>query len=108
LKDPSGVGTSTAKELLTKGVRAVITYERMSHLAEEEFLKAEIPVFSEEELHLKSIGNFGVIDKDKFESACSRWKTALEFAEAQQMEQNLEHIIEEYKEKRIKDECEVE
>ncbi len=102
LKDPSGGGTSTARELITKGVQAVITHERMSHLAEEEFTRAKIPVFTQEEVTLKSLGNFGVIDKDKFEAAYTWWKTTTELAEAKQKEQQLKHIIEEYKEKRIK------
>ncbi len=103
LKDSSGGGTSTARELICKGVRAVIIHERMSHLAEEEFSRARIPVFSEEEVHLKALGNFGVIDKDRFESAYSRWKTQQRIKEARMFEQQLQTIIEEYKEKRLKD-----
>lgn len=106
LKDPSGGGTSTARELISKGVQAVITRERMSHLAKEEFTEAKIPVISEEEVHVKSLGNFGVINRDTFESALSRWETAQEIAEARQKEQQLKQIIEEYKGKRIKDEIE--
>ncbi len=102
LKDASGGGASTARELIGKGVRAVITHERMSHLAEDEFVRAQIPVFSEEELNLKTLGNFGVIDKDQFEAAYSRWKTAARIAEARAKEKELLTIIEEYKEKRIK------
>jgi predicted RNase H-like nuclease (RuvC/YqgF family) len=102
LEDPSGGGTSTARELLNRGIRAVITHEKMSHLAEEEFFRARIPVFSEEEVNLKALGNFGVVSKDKFESACIQWKTAHEIAEARIVEQKLQHIIEEYKEKRMK------
>ena len=104
LKDSSGGGTSTARELIDKGVQAVIIHERMSHLAEEEFTKARIPVFSEEEVHLKALGNFGVIDKDKFESEYSRWATQKQIVEAKTAEKQLHQIIEEYKEKRIKDE----
>jgi len=104
LKDSSGGGTSTARELIDKGVQAVIIHERMSHLAEEEFTTARIPVFSEEEVHLKALGNFGVIDKDKFESEYSRWATQKQIVEARTAEKQLHQIIEEYKEKRIKDE----
>ncbi len=104
LKDASGGGTSTARELIDKGVRAVITHERMSHLAEEEFIRAKIPVFSEEDVNLKALGNFGVIDKDMFEAACRQWETRESIQEAKALEQKLESIIEEYKEKRIKDE----
>jgi predicted RNase H-like nuclease (RuvC/YqgF family) len=104
LKDASGGGTSTARELIRKGVRAVITHERMSHLAEEEFTRVRIPVFSEGDVNLKALGNFGVIDKDMFESAYQRWKTATDIREARVLEQQLQSIVEEYKEKRIKDE----
>jgi len=104
LKDSSGGGTSTARELIDKGVEAVIIDERMSHLAEEEFTNAHIPVFSADEVKLKALGNFGVIDKDKFEAACTRWKTQRRLAEAKFIKKQLEYIIEEYKEKRIKDE----
>lgn len=104
LLDASGGGTSTARELIDKGVRAVITHERMSHLAEEEFTRAKIPVFTEEDVALKALGTFGVINKDLFESACSHWKTRTQLQEAKVMEQQLRTIIEEYKEKRIKDE----
>ncbi|MGD2249845.1 MAG: DUF460 domain-containing protein [Candidatus Methanofastidiosia archaeon] len=106
LKDPSGGGTSTARELITKGIQAVITRERMSHLAEEEFTKAKIPVISEEEVTVKSLGNFGVIDRDTFEAVLSRWKTTQEITEAKHKEQQLKQIIEEYKGKRIKNEIE--
>jgi predicted RNase H-like nuclease (RuvC/YqgF family) len=104
LRDASGGGTSTARELVNRGVRAVITHERMSHMAEEEFTEAQIPVFSEEEVNLEALGNVGVVNKDLFENAYSRWKTHSQIAEAAIAEQQLEHIIGEYKEKRIKDE----
>ncbi|MBU7017393.1 MAG: DUF460 domain-containing protein [Theionarchaea archaeon] len=104
LRDASGGGTSTARELANRGVRAVITHERMSHMAEEEFTKAQIPVFSEEEVNLEALGNVGVVNKDLFETAYSRWKTHSQIADAAIAEQQLEHIIGEYKEKRIKDE----
>jgi len=104
LLDASGGGTSTARELIGKGVRAVITHERMSHLAEEEFTRAKIPVFTEEEVALKALGNFGVVNKDLFESAYTHWKTRTQIQEAKVMEKQLCTIIEEYKEKRIKDE----
>ncbi len=107
LKDSSGGGTTTARELIVKGIRAVVTHERMSHLAEEEFTKARIPVFSSEELNLKSLGNFGVIDKDQFESVYSHWKTRTELKEAKLMEEQLKVIIEEYKGERIKNGTEV-
>jgi hypothetical protein len=102
LKDSSGGGTSTAQDLIQRGVRAVITHEHMSHLAEEEFTKARIPVFSERDIALKTLDNFGVVDKDTLESALSRWETNRQIKEAQVLEQQLEHLIEEYKEKRIK------
>jgi predicted RNase H-like nuclease (RuvC/YqgF family) len=104
LKDSSGGGTSTAQDLIQRGVRAVITHEHMSHLAEEEFTKARIPVFSEKDIALKTLDNFGVVDKDLLESALSRWETNRQLHEAQVLEQQLEHLIEEYKEKRIRNE----
>ena len=104
LKDASGGGTATARELIGKGVQAVITHERMSHLAEEEFTRAQIPVFSEDEVHLRAVGNAGIVSKDQFEQACARWKAHTQIAEARVAEQQLEHIIDEYKEKRTKDE----
>jgi hypothetical protein len=104
LKDPSGGGTSTAQDLIHRGVRAVITHEHMSHLAEEEFTKAKIPVFSEGEVALKTLDNFGVVDKDTLDSALSRWETGRQIQEAKALEEKLKYIIEEYKEKRIRDE----
>ena len=104
LKDPSGGGTSTAQDLIHRGVRAVITHEHMSHLAEEEFIKAKIPVFSEGEVALKTLDNFGVVDKDTLDSALSRWETSRQIQEAKALEEKLKYIIEEYKEKRIRDE----
>lgn len=102
LQDPSGGGPTTARELIEKGVRAVISKERMSHLAEEKFTKARIPVISEKEIPLKVLGNFGVIPRTDFESEFNHWKMAQEIVEARQKEQQLKTIIEEYKEKRVK------
>lgn len=102
LQDSSGGGPTTARELIEKGVRAVISKESMSHLAEEEFTKAKIPVISEKEILLKVLGNFGVIPKEDFKSEINRWKMAQEIVEAKQKEQQLKTIIEEYKEKRVK------
>lgn len=104
LKDSSGGGTSTAQDLIQRGVRAVITHEHMSHLAEEEFRKAKIPVFSEEDVALKTLDNFGVVDKGTLDSALSRWETGRQIQEAKVLEEKLEYIIEEYKEKRVRDE----
>ena len=103
LQDPSGGGATTARELMEKGVRAIISKERMSHLAEEEFTRAKIPVISEREIPLKVLGNFGVISREDFESEFNQWKMAQEIVEAKQKEKQLKTIIEEYKEKRIKD-----
>ena len=104
LADSSGGGTSTAQDLIQRGVRAVITHEHMSHLAEEQFIKAKIPVFSEEDVALKTLDNFGVVDKDTLEATLSRWETSRQIQEAQVLEHTLQQIIEEYKEKRIKNE----
>ena len=70
----AGGGTESASMLIERGVRAVIRGTYMSHLAEEKFQEARVPVVPKDEVALKVVDDFAVMDPKKFDAAIERWK----------------------------------
>ncbi len=55
-------GTESASMLIERGVKAVIQGTYMFHLAEEKFQEARVPVVQKEEVALKVVDDFAVMD----------------------------------------------
>ena len=73
----AGGGNESAAMLIERGVKAVIRGTYMSHLAEDKFQEARVPVISKDEVALKVVDDFAVMDPKKYDAAIERWKASM-------------------------------
>jgi predicted RNase H-like nuclease (RuvC/YqgF family) len=99
----AGGGMEAASMLIERGVKALIRGTPMSHLAEEKFLKAGVPVLSMDEVPLKFVDGYAVLDPDRLEAAIKRWKEEAADLEKRSREERLLGIIDEYKARRARE-----
>jgi len=96
----AGGGPQAAAMLIEKGIRVVIRGTFMSHLAEEKFLEAKVPVVSKEDVALKLVDDFAVLDSHKLDAAIERWKEFLAKNEKEKSASWFNGIIADYKSER--------
>jgi predicted RNase H-like nuclease (RuvC/YqgF family) len=96
----AGGGPQAAAMLIERGVRVVIRGTYMSHLAEEKFQEARVPVVPKEDVGLKIVDDFAVIDPKKLEAAIGRWKDTMALDEKQKNVEWFQGIIDDYKSER--------
>jgi len=99
----AGGGVEAAAMLVERNIKALIRGTAMSHLAEEKFLKAKVPVLSREDVPLKFVDGYAVLDPGRLESAIEKWKVYAADVEKQAREEKLMGIIDEYKAKRARE-----
>ncbi len=86
--------------LIERGVKAIIRGTYMSHLAEEKFQEARVPVVSKEDVGLKIVDDFAVIDPRRLDAAIGRWKESMEAREKEKKAEWFQGIIDDYKSER--------
>jgi predicted RNase H-like nuclease (RuvC/YqgF family) len=96
----AGGGTQAASMLIERGVRVVVRGTYMSHLAEDKFQEARVPVVSKEDVGLKIVDDFAVIDQRKLDAAIARWKDAMAITEKQKNVEWFQGIVDDYKSER--------
>jgi uncharacterized protein len=96
----AGGGTESASMLIERGVKAVIRGTYMSHLAEEKFQEARVPVVPKDEVALKVVDDFAVMDPKKFDAAIERWKVSMALTEKQKNVEWFQGIVDGYKSER--------
>ncbi|MCD1294552.1 DUF460 domain-containing protein [Methanocella sp. CWC-04] len=99
----AGGGVQAASLLIERGIKAVIKGTDMSHLAEEKFTEAKLPVISREEVSLKIVDDFAVLDPKRLESAMEKWGEMLKEREKKKSEEWFHGIVNEYKVQRKKE-----
>lgn len=102
LKDASGGGTMTARMLADMGVRAVIICNEMSHAAEEELFKLNMPVLKAKDVNIKfdSAEELAGINPADIERAIDEWKANAEKRRMAAKEEWLESLVGEYRSER--------
>ncbi|MCX9011008.1 MAG: DUF460 domain-containing protein [Candidatus Methanoperedens sp.] len=102
LKDASGGGTMTAKMLADLGVRAVLICNEMSHAAEEELFKLNMPVLNAKDVNIQfdSAEELAVIDPGDIERAVDEWNRKSEERRMAAKEEWLESLVGEYRSER--------
>jgi predicted RNase H-like nuclease (RuvC/YqgF family) len=102
LKDASGGGTMTARMLADMGVRAVIICNEMSHAAEEELFKLNMPVLKANDVNIKfdSAEELAGINPADIERAIDEWKAKAEKRRMAAKEEWLESLVGEYRSER--------
>ncbi|OPY29302.1 MAG: hypothetical protein A4E28_00985 [Methanocella sp. PtaU1.Bin125] len=96
----AGGGPQAASMLIERGIRVVIRGTYMSHLAEEKFMEARVPVVSKEDVGLKIVDDFAVIDSHKLDAAVARWKESMAVRDKQKNAEWFQGIIDDYKSER--------
>ncbi len=102
LKDASGGGTMTARMLADMGVRAVIICNEMSHAAEEELFKLNMPVLKAKDVNIRfdSAEELAGINPADIERAIDEWKAKAEKRRMAAKEEWLESLVGEYRSER--------
>lgn len=100
LSSSEGGGSQTALLLIKTGIKAVIVADKMSHPAEEEFEKNEIPIIDADKIDLKMIDEFAVVNRDVLERKIEDWKVETEDKRKKKEEDKLLEVIDEYRAQR--------
>jgi predicted RNase H-like nuclease (RuvC/YqgF family) len=102
LKNASGGGTMTARMLADMGVRAVIICNEMSHAAEEELFKLNMPVLKAKDVNIRfdSAEELAGINPADIEHAIDEWKAKAEKRRMAAKEEWLESLVGEYRSER--------
>jgi predicted RNase H-like nuclease (RuvC/YqgF family) len=105
LKDASGGGTMTAKMIADSGVRAVIICDDMSHAAQEELFRLNVPVLMAKEVKIKFDPDeeIAVIDPEDIRNAIDEWNLKAQERRKQEKEEWLASLVDEYRSERRKE-----
>jgi len=93
LEDASGGGSSTAKLLIEKGIKAVVASSNLSHMALEEFLKADLPVINRESLEILWLGAAPYVKAGDLRRAIESFRAEQRLQQAGR----LEKLLDQYK-----------
>lgn len=100
LQDSTGGGRQAAEFLVQKRISAVICGSGMSHTAQERFFEADIPVIPCEDVKIKQVDEFTVIDKEELERVLAKYRKAALEQKKVQAEQLLDTVVKQYREER--------
>lgn len=99
----AGGGAEAASLLVGRNIRALIRGTALSHLAEEKFLAAGVPVLPVEDVPLTIVDGFAVVDPALLEAAVGKWRAYAAEAERRGREEKLRGIIQEYRAERARE-----
>ena len=101
--NPAGAGRAIAEELVEKGIRALITERPLPQPVAEVLREAHLPFFLSEELDVKRVDEFAVVERETLERAIAelleRWKEEDREREAER----LLRLVDEYRLERKKE-----
>jgi len=100
LSSSEGGGSHTASLLIKTEISAVIIMDKMSHPAEEEFERNNIPVLDADKINMKMVDEFAVIDKGILKEEIENWKVKSREKRKKEEEKRLLEVIEEYRAQR--------
>jgi predicted RNase H-like nuclease (RuvC/YqgF family) len=96
-EDASGGGIQTAGLLIEKEIRAVVVDTPLSHLPQDELIKALIPVIDAKDVELKRVDEFAFISRKKFEKVLQIFVKDVREQARQKGEEHLVELIERYR-----------
>ncbi len=95
-EDASGGGPQTARILIEQEIRAVIVDTPLSHLAEEELVKAMIPVIDGNSVELQRVDEFAFISRKRFEQKFNEFVKRVREKARKMGEEELVRLVERY------------
>ncbi|MCF2137157.1 MAG: DUF460 domain-containing protein [Candidatus Thorarchaeota archaeon] len=102
-EDASGGGPQTAGMLIERRIRAVIVNSSLSHLAENELVRATIPVIKADVVDLQRIDEFAFISRKRFEQQFQGFMRVARELARQQGEEELVELVESYRRRSLDD-----
>jgi len=100
LSSSKGGGSQTALLLIKIGVKAIITIEKMSHQAVNEFEKNMVPILEAKKIDFKIVDEFAIIKDEDLEKEIKRWITDVEDKRNKEEKKKLIKVINEYRAQR--------
>jgi len=100
LKSSEGGGSQTATLLIKMGVKAVLIRDKISHNAQEEFEKNLVPLLQADNMELRMIDQFAIINALKLEKEIERWKEVTEKKRIKENNQEILKVFDEYRARR--------
>ncbi|WP_461864329.1 DUF460 domain-containing protein [Thermococcus sp.] len=101
--NPAGAGRSIAEYLVEKGVRAIVSGKVLPNDAFKVFREAHLPVFYTDELDVRRVDDFAIVDREELEKAIAE-KLARWAEEDKEKElQKFLRVVEEYRIERVKE-----
>jgi len=101
--NPAGAGKSIAEELVEKGIRALITEKSLPEPVREVLREAHLPFFTSEELDVKRVDEFAVVERETLERAIEELLARWEEEDREREAQRFLKLVEEYRIERIKE-----
>ncbi|MCE5213735.1 MAG: DUF460 domain-containing protein [Methanobacterium sp.] len=100
LKSSEGGGSQTAAHLIRMGVKAVLIQDKISHQAQEEFEKNMVPLLRADEMDLKMIDQFAIVNSLNLEEEIKKWREHTENKMIKESNQEILKVIDEYRARR--------
>ncbi|ASJ02077.1 hypothetical protein A3L09_01745 [Thermococcus profundus] len=101
--NPAGAGKAIAEELVEKGIKAIITEKPLPEVVASVFREAHVPFFTSEELDVKRVDEFAVVERETLETAIERLLAKWEEEDREREAEKLARLLEEYRIERIKE-----
>ncbi len=101
--NPAGAGKSIAEYLVEKGIRAIVSGRTLPDDAFKVFREAHLPVFYTDELEVKRVDDFAIVDREELESAIANKLAIWEEEDREKELKKFLRVVEEYRIERVKE-----
>ncbi|WP_088885867.1 DUF460 domain-containing protein [Thermococcus gorgonarius] len=101
--NPASAGKSIGEELVERGIRAIITEKPLPEPVREVLREAHIPFFTSEELDVKRVDDFAVVERKTLEDAIEKLLRKWEEEDREREAKKFLKLIEEYRIERAKE-----
>ncbi|NJE25648.1 DUF460 domain-containing protein [Thermococcus sp. MV5] len=101
--NPAGAGRSIGEHLSEKRIKAIISAKPLPNVIYEALKDNKIPIFYEDEIEVKRVDEFAIVDRKELEKAIEKKLNQWKEEEKQKEIQEFLRLVEEYKLERIKE-----
>ncbi|ASJ09830.1 hypothetical protein A3L12_00180 [Thermococcus sp. P6] len=101
--NPAGAGRGMAEELVEKGIRALITEKPLPGEVVEVLREAHVPFFTGEELNVKRVDEFAVVERETLERAIEELLSRWEEEDREREAERILQLVEEYRLERVRE-----
>ena len=101
--NPAGAGRAIAEELVEIGIKALITERPLPGPVREVLRESHVPFFTSEELDVKRVDEFAVVERERLERAIEELMEMWEEEDREMEAQKFVRLLEEYRIERVKE-----